>query len=145
MYVTKRMINKTVDIWRRRARPQKRWMDCVRIEMKEKEIFTPSKVWNRRIPEQAGFRTQSCCNQTLKLVQNIKDAFETGMVTLRRCFSGTASCLHYSHSQTVLVEGGDSDQNFIQILRELLLNCRFQVSTFPGKKSLENAGKQPNS
>ena len=34
---TKRVMNINVDGWRGRGRPRKRWIDCVRNDMKEKE------------------------------------------------------------------------------------------------------------
>ncbi|KAJ8733615.1 hypothetical protein PYW07_014166 [Mythimna separata] len=34
MHVTKRVLNLQVDVWRGSGRPKKRWMDCVRSDMK---------------------------------------------------------------------------------------------------------------
>ncbi|KAJ8709025.1 hypothetical protein PYW07_008851 [Mythimna separata] len=38
MHVTKRVMNLHVDGWRGRGRPKKRWMDCVKTDMKEKGV-----------------------------------------------------------------------------------------------------------
>ncbi|KAJ8720922.1 hypothetical protein PYW08_006387 [Mythimna loreyi] len=37
-HVTKRVLSLHVDGWRGRGRPKKRWMDCVRSDMKEKGV-----------------------------------------------------------------------------------------------------------
>lgn len=75
------------------------------------------------IPEQAGFRPgKSCTSQTLKLTQHIEDGFELGLVT-GVVFVDLTAAYDTVNIQRLL----SKDVGFINILRELLHNRRFQV------------------
>jgi retron-type reverse transcriptase len=81
------------------------------------------------IPEQAGFRPgKSCTSQTLKLTQHIEDGFELGMIT-GVVFVDLTAAYDTVNIQRLLskVAGMTGDAGFINILRELLHNRRFQV------------------
>ncbi|KAJ8707262.1 hypothetical protein PYW08_011396 [Mythimna loreyi] len=54
-HVTKRVLSLNVDGWRGRGRPKKRWMDCVRSDMKEKGVS------DSLTGDRTGWKKKTCC------------------------------------------------------------------------------------